>query len=140
MEMNWDACVGSKASKKISPDTELASSLRKTSEKKNYSSNMLALLEETASSKISLSYDSVRELLEAISLENGYKIYNHVCYTAFLKEVLDENELAEEFDVLRVLRNDINYYGKEVSLIEAKDVLSKLNNIRKKLMKITKKQ
>ena len=35
------------------------------------------MMEETAVSKISLAYDSVRELLEAWALNAGFKIYNH---------------------------------------------------------------
>ena len=46
-------------------------------------------------------------------------------------------ELAEEFDELRLIRNDINYYGKEVSIIEAKEVLKRLENLRANLLKLT---
>ncbi|MGM5488097.1 MAG: hypothetical protein ACQESG_04065 [Nanobdellota archaeon] len=67
--------------------------------------------------KITLLYDALRELLEVI--EEGYKIYNHECYTAFLKEILDQPRYAEEFDKLRKIRNGINYYGKTVSQAEA---------------------
>jgi len=136
MKWNWGTCLSNKSAKKISADDELASSLRKTSEKKFCSSNRFALDDDSASSIVSLAYDSVRELLEAISLENGYKIYNHVCYTAFLKEILNKLELAEEFDELRIIRNDINYYGKDVSVNEAKGILLRLGQIRKELLKL----
>ena len=135
--MNWNTCLRQREAKPIKPDIEMAASLEKTSANKAFSSHLLELKEETVSSKISLHYDSVRELLEAITLRKGFKIYNHICYTGFLKEILKETELAEEFDDLRVIRNDINYYGKEVSVIEAKDVLKMLENLRTKLLKIT---
>ena len=135
--MNWNTCLRQREAKPIKPDIEMAASLEKTSANKAFSSHLLELKEETVSSKISLHYDSVRELLEAITLRKGFKIYNHICYTGFLKEILKETELAEEFDDLRVIRNDINYYGKEVSVIEAKDVLKRLENLRTKLLKIT---
>ena len=137
MAMNWNTCLRQREAKPIKPDIEMAASLEKTSANKAFSSHLLELKEETVSSKISLHYDSVRELLEAITLRKGFKIYNHICYTGFLKEILKETELAEEFDDLRVIRNDINYYGKEVSVIEAKDVLKRLENLRTKLLKIT---
>ena len=135
--MNWNTCLRQKEAKVIKPDLEMATSLEKTSANKAFSSQLLELKEETVASKISLQYDSVRELLEAIALRHGFKIYNHVCYTGFLKEILKETELAEEFDELRVIRNDINYYGKEVSVIEAKEVLKKLEELRANLLKLT---
>ncbi len=131
--MNWNTCLLEKEAKRIKPDLDMAASLQKTSANKAFSSKLLELKEETVASKISLDYDSVRELLEAIALRNGFKIYNHVCYTGFLKEILKEHDLAEEFDDLRVIRNDINYYGKEVSIVEAKEVLKRLENLREKL-------
>lgn len=133
--MNWNACLRQREAKPIKPDTEMAASLEKTSTNKAFSSQLLELKEETVASKISLHYDSVRELLEAIALRRGFKIYNHVCYTGFLKELMKEVELAEDFDELRIIRNDINYYGKEVSVIEAAEVLKRLENLRANLLK-----
>ena len=133
--MNWNTCLRQREAKPIKPDIEMAASLEKTSANKAFSSQLLELKEETVASKISLDYDSVRELLEAITLRNGFKIYNHICYTGFLKEIMKQTELAEEFDELRVIRNDINYYGKEVSVTEAKEVLKRLENLRAKLLR-----
>ncbi len=135
--MNWNTCLRQREAKPVKPDTEMAASLEKTSANKAFSSQLLELKEETVASKISLHYDSVRELLEAIALRKGFKIYNHVCYTGFLKEIMKETEVAEEFDELRVIRNDINYYGKEVSVIEAKEVLERLENLRANFLKLT---
>lgn len=125
-----------KEAKKIQPDLQMAESLQKTSINKAYSSEQLELNEQTAAAKISLYYDSARELLEAIALKKGFKIYNHVCYTAFLKEILKESNLAEEFDALRKIRNDINYYGKEITLEETKAILMQLKKARQNLIKL----
>ncbi|RJQ18695.1 hypothetical protein C4580_06380 [Candidatus Woesearchaeota archaeon] len=130
MVMNWNSCLRNKEAKKITPDTEMAASLEKTSANKALSAHLLELRAETAASKISLSYDSVRELLEAITLRQGFKIYNHVCYTAFLKEIIKDTDLADAFDQLRQIRNDINYYGKDVSLTEAQEILQRLKKLR----------
>jgi len=135
--MNWNTCLRQKEAKPIKPDLDMAASLEKTSANKAFSSQLLELKEETVASKISLDYDSVRELLEAIALRKGFKIYNHVCYTGFLKVILEEVELTEEFDELRIIRNDINYYGKNVSIIEAKEVLKRLEKLRANLLKFT---
>ena len=54
----------------------------------------------------------------------------------FLKEVLKQEYLSEEFDEIRKIRNSINYYGKEISLGEAKEVLERMKNLRKKVFKL----
>ncbi len=92
---------------------------------------MLPLNEVTASPKLSLVYDSLRELLEALSLKNGYKVYNHECYAAFLKEVLHDDSKGDSFDEIRKVRNSVNYYGAELSAKEADDVIVKIKALRK---------
>ena len=134
--MDWKACEEEKQAKRIKPDVEMAVSLQKTSANKAFSSNELELREETATAKISLSYDAVRELLEAITLIKGFKVYNHVCYVAFLKEILQQSQLGEDFDLLRKIRNDLNYYGKEISVKEAQQILAQLARLRKELLKL----
>tara|TARA_Y100000034_G_C6612221_1_gene266634 strand:+ start:57 stop:305 length:249 start_codon:yes stop_codon:yes gene_type:complete len=78
----------------------------------------------------------LRELLEALTIKNKYKIYNPECYTSFLKEILKESEKAEEFDELRKIRNNINYYGKEISIIEGKQVIDRINKLREEIYKL----
>mgnify|MGYP001560750317 CR=1 FL=1 len=131
-KLDWKQCL-IKNVKSISVDIELIKSLKKTSENKIISSKELSLRTETMGSKISLSYDSVRELLEALAISKGFKIYEHICYTAFLKEIVKHSSLADEFDELRKIRNDINYYGKDVSLEEAKVVLDRLDKLLKEV-------
>lgn len=128
--MDFNDCVKKRIVKEVNEDRELIVSLLKSSQNKIDSEEKLELNEVTSSSKISLLYDSVRELLEALAIRNGYKIYNHECYTYFLKEVLNESTKGDEFDELRKIRNSINYYGKEISFDEAKDVLERLNKFR----------
>jgi hypothetical protein len=80
-------------------------------------------------SRISLLYDALREILETIALEKGFKIYNHECYTPFLKEILCELVYADTFDKLRKTRNSINYYGKKLTLTQAQAVLVELRDM-----------
>lgn len=42
-------------------------------------------------------YSALRQLLEAMSLLEGYKSYSHEAYTSYLKK-LGEETLAQEFD------------------------------------------
>ena len=70
------------------------------------------------------------------SLKKGYKIYNHECYTAFLKEIIGESEKGEEFDKIRIERNAINYYAKEISLEEAKGLIDKIKHLRDQVLNL----
>ncbi len=121
--MDWKDCIKKKIAKEIKVDLDLIQSLMKTSNNKLKSEEKLSLDESTSSSKISLAYDSLRETLEALAIKKGYKIYNHECYTCFLKEILNESTKGDEFDEIRKIRNNINYYGKEISIKEAEEVL-----------------
>ena len=134
--MDWKECCDKKIAKNVKLDKNLINSLKKTSENKLKSSEELILNEINAASKVSLAYDSLRELLEALSLKKGYKIYNHECYTAFLKEIIGESEKGEEFDKIRIERNAINYYAKEISLEEAKDLIDKIKHLRNQVLNL----
>ena len=101
-------------------DKSLAKSLLITSE------NDLKFLETLEINKISARkimsnyHDVLRSILEAISSLDGYKIYSHEAFTYFLKEK-SEDFIAKKFDRYRKIRNNINYYGKDVSVEEVKE-------------------
>ena len=105
----------------------------KSSSKKLKTQKSINLDNDAATSKISLAYESLRELLEALSINKGYKIYNHECYYAFLNEILGESEMADTFNKLRMIRNDVNYYGKDISAEEAEPILNELENLIKNI-------
>lgn len=129
-KIDWNECLNKKIAKPVEKDENLIISLKKTSENKLKSMEELKNNEVNAASKVSLIYDSLRELLEALAIEKGYKIYNHECYTAFLKEIIKESEKGDEFDEIRKIRNSINYYGREISIEEANDVINKIKLLR----------
>lgn len=134
--MDWTACRKNKnLVKEVKPDKNLITSLIKSSAKKIYSESLLELNNDTASSKISLAYDALRELLEAVSLSKGFKVYNHECYCSFLKEILNESLLGDEFDEFRKTRNSINYYGKDVTAEEAEAILKKMKALIERIQK-----
>lgn len=134
--MDWKNCIKKRIAKEIKVDLGLIKSLIKTSKNKLEVEEGIKLNEVTASSKISLAYDSIREALEALSIKRGYKIYNHECYTHFLKEILNKSNEGDRFDNLRKIRNAINYYGKNISKEEAKEILGKIKNLRKEIIKL----
>jgi len=128
--MDWKECYNRRIAKNVNPDVEMIISLTKSSRNKLESESKLNMSNVTANSKLSLAYDSLRELLEALALKNGYKVYNHECYTAFLKEIIKENYKADEFDDIRKIRNAVNYYGKEISVEEANEIIAKIKKLR----------
>ena len=136
--MDFNECLKKRIAKEIKEDNELIDSLIKTSQNKLNSEEKLELSEVTSSSKISLLYDSLRELLEALAIKNRYKIYNHECYTHFLKEILNESNKGDEFDDLRKIRNAINYYAKDILVEEARDVLKRIIKLREEIFKLLK--
>ena len=128
--MDWKECCSKRIVKDVRPDLDMAIALEKSSKNKLESEGKLEMNSVTASSKLSLAYDSLRELLEALALRKGYKVYNHECYTAFIKEVLRESEKGDEFDDIRKERNSVNYYGKEISVDEANTAIEKIRKLR----------
>lgn len=89
------------------------------------SSNHLQFLKDqkindiSAGSILVMYYESLREVLEAICLKHGFKVYSHEAFTYFLKK-LNETSISLKFDDLRKLRNAINYYGEKVDSEEVK--------------------
>jgi hypothetical protein len=135
--MDWTECNFKKMVKKVTLDTELIESLKESSQKKLESANRLKIDKITSSSVISLCYESLRELLEALALKKGFKIYNHECFTAFLKEIIGSDDLSIAFDRFRLVRNSINYYAKDISPKDAlqlkKEIRELINKIKSKL-------
>lgn len=125
--MDWTDCVKNRVAKDVKTDRNLIKSAREIADIKIKSAD--ALPEDLFYGKISLLYDALREYLECLALEKGYKIYNHECYTAFLKEILKLSSEGDLFDELRRIRNSINYYGRKMSLNEAKQIISKLKSL-----------
>jgi hypothetical protein len=136
--MDWKDCMNKKIVRSGEVDTELIKSLMLTSKNKLLSANLLDLNETTSASKLSLCYDSLRELLEALAISKGYKIYNHECYTSFLKEIIKNLNLAEKFDRLRLLRNSINYYGQNINIKETEEAINELNEMVVEIKKLIK--
>ncbi len=117
--IDWETCKEQRFAKNIVPDTGQIKSIIESAKNKEKTAKMIPLNETTKETVVSLTYDVLRELLESLALKHGYKIYNHECYTPFLRIVIKDDDFALEFDSLRMLRNGINYYGKNVSLSDA---------------------
>lgn len=133
--MDWKECNDKKLVKPAKIDKNLINSLIKSSKNKMDSANSMNLNEVTTSSKISLIYDSLREILEALALKEGFKIYNHECFCSFLMEICKEEKFSREFNEFRKIRNQINYYAKEVSIEEAQIFIKEMIELKEKILK-----
>src|SRR3989344_1212322 len=120
--MDWNECTKKRTAKETKKDINLIKSMKEIAEIKIKSADSLS--EELFIGKITLLYDALREYLECLALEEGYKIYNHECYTPFLKEKLNLSREADIFDELRKIRNGINYYGRKVAKEEAEEIIN----------------
>ena len=132
----WDFVEQGKV-RKGTPDIPKIKSLLQTS------NNHLLLLDNQKINEISAGsilvtyYEALREVVEAICLKDGFKVYSHETFTYLLKEK-NENLMSVKFDNLRKLRNSINYYGEKVNIIEvesSKEEMKELiNNLKKKYL------
>jgi len=57
-----------------------------------------------------------------------------------LKEILNESSKGDEFDELRKIRNNINYYGQEILIIEAEKVLERIRKLRNEILTLLKQE
>ncbi len=95
-------------------DLQKSKALIKMADNNFKSLQTVPLNKNTASMVFTMYYECLRQILEAVSLMQGYKVYSHEAYTAYLV-TLKEFSISAKFDRLRKLRNGINYYGKAVT-------------------------
>ncbi|MFH1511456.1 MAG: hypothetical protein ABIF10_07225, partial [Candidatus Woesearchaeota archaeon] len=61
-------------------------------------------------------YECLRQAMEAVGYRKGYKFENHESLRVFAEEILQNSQLAKDFDRYRRIKNGINYYGDSVSV------------------------
>ena len=131
--MDLNECFRKGLIKKTKIDNELIKSLIEMSGIKETTVKTANVNEINISAYVSLAYDSLRELLEALCVLNGYKVLSHICIGELLKDILRDFDY-DEFDRLRWIRNSINYYGEKVEFEQGKEVIKKIFAIRKKIL------
>jgi len=132
--MDLDECFRKGLIKKTNKDKELVKSLIEMSNIKEISVRTAKINEVIISAYVSLAYDSLREILEALCILKGYKVLSHICIGELLKSILEDFDY-EEFDRLRWVRNSINYYGEKVEFGQGKEIIEKIFAIKKKILK-----
>jgi len=131
-KIDWEDCKKRRIAKEISVDVGLVNYIIESAKDREKTAKMLPINNTTKETVVSLMYDVLRELLEALSIKQGYKIYNHECYAPFLRSIIRDEDFSRDFDTLRLLRNKINYYGRKISLDESKEVLNTIRDLIKK--------
>lgn len=114
------------------PDLQMAKSLVAMSEQTLVVVRNIELTERSASLVLSQGYESLRELLDALCLREGFKVYSHEAFAYYLRKI-GEVTLSEQFDRLRKLRNGVHYYGKPVSADVSRASLEQIIKMRKRL-------
>lgn len=123
--MDLEECWRKDLIKKTRINKELIKSLMEMSDIKETTVKTAGLTEKNISAYVSLAYDSLREILEAICISHGYKVLSHICIGEFLKSLVKEFDYTE-FDRLRYVRNSINYYGVKIDFQQGKDIIEKI--------------
>ena len=128
MELN--ECYKRGFIKKTKPSTNLIKSLIEMSDMKELTVNEAKLNEVNISVYVSMAYDSLREVLEALCISKGYKVTSHICIGKLLKTLVIGFNFVD-FDRLRYIRNSINYYGTKIDYDQGRELIKKIFKIKK---------
>jgi hypothetical protein len=131
--MDIEECYRKSLIKKTRIDSELVISLIEMAAIKEQAVKTASISDVNISAYVSLAYDSLREVLEAICISKGYKVLSHACVGELLRELLDDFDYAG-FDRLRYIRNGINYYGRGVQFKQGKEIIEKIFSMKKRLV------
>ena len=119
------------------PDIQKAKALVKMSGNHIKVFKDIEINETSACTIMVMHYEALREIIEAICLKEGLKVYSHEAFTHFLKEKSEEI-ISIKFDKFRILRNLINYYGEGISIDESiatkRDILEIIEKLKNKYL------
>ena len=125
--MNFEDFIKLGQVRRASRDEQLAKSLLKETVIDMEFFGDLEINEKSARKLVSNYYDFLRSILEAMAALDGYKVYAHEAFTYCLKKK-NEEAAAGKFDRFGLLRNKINYYGRIISVQEAKDAIESIKD------------
>jgi len=130
--MDLNECFRKGLIKKTRIDSELIKSLTEMSDIKENTVKTAKINNVNISAYVSLAYDSLREILEALCVSKGYKVLSHICIGELLKDMLEDFDY-HEFDRMRYIRNGINYYGVKVELEPGKEIINKIFSMKNRI-------
>ena len=135
--MDLNDCIKKGFVKRTKINKELINSLKEMSNIKEYAVNSAKIDEKNISAYVSLAYDSLREILEALCILKGYKVISHICVGEVLKNAFPSFNF-QEFDRYRWIRNSINYYGEKVDFDQGKEIIKKIFELKKRMLALLK--
>ncbi len=113
--MSFEESIKLGYAKEIKPNKNRAQALHLSSKEALKTALEIELKNHTSKTILRELYESLRELCEAIGYKKGYKFSSHESITHFLISFLNQKNQGIKFDRYRKLRNDINYYGKQIN-------------------------
>ena len=132
--MDTDECFKKGLIKRTRKDLDLISSLIEMADIKEYAVKTANIDKINISAYVSLAYDSLREVLEALCISKGYKVLSHICIAELLSTLFDDFDYFE-FDRLRYTRNNVNYYGIKVNFKQGNEIIKKIFEMKKEIIK-----
>lgn len=126
-ESNWNDCLESASTRKVSIDKKRANSLLETSSERISLINNIT--EKNCNFVFEDYYTSLLEILQAIAFLNGFNISNHICMGFYLRDILKREDLFILFDDLRYKRNSLTYYGTKMEFEVAKKAIEDCKKI-----------
>jgi len=132
--MDLEDCFKKGLIKKTSVDEERIKSLIEMSDIKEMTIKNARIDEINISAYVSLAYDALREVLEALCILKGYKVLSHICIGELLKNIISDFDY-EDFDRIRWIRNSINYYGEKIGFEQGKIIINRIFEIKRKILK-----
>ncbi len=137
--MSFKESISSGYVKLITPNFNRSKSLHESSKHALKTALEIQLTHHSNKTILRELYESLREICESIGYKHGFKFQSHESITYFLKDELNEMTIATKFNKYRMLRNDINYYGKNINfetVIKAKkEIPEMINKLDKHLSK-----
>jgi len=131
--MDLDDCYRKNYIQKTRIDSELIKSLIEMSKIKEDTVNSAKINNANISAYVSMAYDSLREILEALCISKGYKVTSHLCLGELLKILIYHFDF-NSFDRFRYIRNGINYYGTKVDFEQGNEIMRKMFEMRKEVV------
>ena len=131
--MDLKDCFRKGLIKKTVPEDGLIRSLIAMAASKEIAVRSAPITAETISAFVSLAYDALREVLEALCVSRGHKVLSHICIGQLLRDLLPNFDY-DTFDRIRWIRNSINYYGKSVELEQGKEIIEQIFALKRNMM------
>jgi hypothetical protein len=131
--MDLNDCYKNNLIKRTKIDKELIKSLMEMSNIKEDTVKSAKINDKNISAYFSMSYESLREILEAVCISFGYKVTSHLCLGELLKKLIPGFDFSE-FDRLRYARNGVNYYGTKIEFQQGNELIKKTFRIKKEFL------